>query len=165
MLKSASDDAERLRALWALHAVGGADESVLLGELKNQSPYVRGWAIQLACEEGKPSEALVSQFVRLAKEDPSPVVRLYLASAVQRIPAAARWEILRGLVSHAEDATDHNLPLMYWYGLEPLVPVDKAKALTLATTGKVPLLREYVTRRLASGATTKAAGDEKAPAK
>jgi hypothetical protein len=54
---------------------------------------------------------------------------------------------------------------MYWYGLEPLVPVDKARALTLATTGKVPLLREYVTRRLATGATTKAAGAEKTTAK
>jgi len=159
MLSSAGEnDVKRLRALWALHAVGGADEAVLLGELKHASPYVRGWAIQLACEEGRPSEAMVSQFARLAKEDPSPVVRLYLASAAQRIPAASRWEILRGLISHAEDASDHNLPLMYWYGLEPLVPLDKAKALTLATTGKVPLLREYVTRRLATGgAATKAA--------
>jgi putative membrane-bound dehydrogenase-like protein len=151
MLAGANDDAKRLRALWALHAVAGVDEAVLMGELKNPSPYVRGWAIQLACEEGKPSEALVAEFVRLGKEDPSQVVRLYLASAVQRIPAASRWEILRGLVSHAEDAQDHNLPLMYWYGLEPLVGLDKAKALTMATTGKVPLLREFVARKLATG--------------
>ena len=24
----------------------------------------------------------------------------------------------------AEDSEDHNLPLMYWYGIEPLVPAD-----------------------------------------
>jgi putative membrane-bound dehydrogenase-like protein len=162
MLSSAKGDAKRLRALWALHAVGGADEQVLAGLLKDQSPYVRGWAIQLACEDARPSEALVAEFVRMAKEDESQVVRLYLASAVQRMPAGQRWEILKGLVGHAEDAQDHNLPLMYWYGLEPLVGVDKAKTLTIATTGKVPLLREFVTRRLASGgAAPKAAAEKK----
>jgi putative membrane-bound dehydrogenase-like protein len=152
MLGSAKDDAKRLRALWALHAVGGVDEALLLSELKHESPYVRGWVIQLACEEGRPSERLVAEFVRMAKEDKSQVVRLYLASAVQRMPAAQRWDILKGLVSHAEDAADHNLPLMYWYGLEPLVGLDKAKALTIATTGKVPVVREFATRRLAGAA-------------
>ena len=65
---------------------------------------------------------------------------------------AARWEILRGLIAHEADAADHNLPLMYWYALEPLVTIDKVKALRLAAEGKVPMLREFVTRRMASGA-------------
>ena len=56
----------------------------------------------------------------MAKSDPSPVVRLYLASALQEIRLDERWEILAGLASHAEDAGDHNLPLMYWYAAEPL---------------------------------------------
>jgi hypothetical protein len=40
------------------------------------------------------------------------LVRLYLASALQRAPAAKRWEILAGLMAHEEDAGDQNLPLM-----------------------------------------------------
>ena len=36
-----------------------------------------------------------------------------------RSSSVGRW--LRRSLSHAEDAKDHNLPLMIWYGIEPLV--------------------------------------------
>ena len=67
----------------------------------------------------------------LAKK--SPVVRLYLASAVQRLPVEQRADILAGLLSHSEDATDHNLPLMYWYGLESICAAQPAGISTDAT--------------------------------
>jgi hypothetical protein len=152
MLNVASDPAKRLRALWALHAIGGLDEQVVLGQLKHANEYVRAWAIQLACEDGQPSTDELAEFVKLAASDPSPVVRLYLASACQRIEPAARWDILRGLIAHEDDAADHNLPCLYWYALEPLVDVDKVKALRLAAEGKIPFLRESVTRKMAAGA-------------
>ena len=38
---------------------------------------------------------------------------------------------------------------MYWYALEPLVAVDKVKALKLAAEGKIPVLREFVARKMA----------------
>jgi putative membrane-bound dehydrogenase-like protein len=148
MLNVASDPAKRLRALWALHAVGGDDEKVLMGQLKQANEYVRAWAIQLACEDSKESDEMVAELTRLAASDPSPVVRLYLASALPRIDGEKRWEILRGLLSHEEDAADHNLPCMYWYGLEPLVTVDKVRALKVAAEGKIPMVREFVTRKL-----------------
>jgi hypothetical protein len=150
-LDSATDPAKRLRALWALHAVGADDERVLLGQLKQADPYVRGWAIQLACEDRKVSDQMLGEFARLAESDPSPVVRLYLASALQRIELGKRWEILKGLVAHEGDANDHNLPCLYWYALEPMVGLDKVKALTLAAGGKVPMLREFVARKMAGG--------------
>ena len=81
------------------------------------------------------------KFAELAKSDPSPVVRLYLAAALQRLPLAARWAIAEGLLSHADDAADANLPLMDWYGIEPLVPADPKRALALATPRGVPLVR------------------------
>jgi putative membrane-bound dehydrogenase-like protein len=152
MLNVASDPAKRLRALWALHAIGGADDKVLLGQLKHANEYVRGWAIQLACEERKPSAEVLAEMTALAANDPSPVVRLYLASAAGRIDVADRWEIVRGLIAHEEDAADHNLPNMYWYALEPLVATDKVKALKMAGEGKIPAMREYVVRRMAAGA-------------
>jgi hypothetical protein len=65
---------------------------------------------------------------------------------------AKRWDVIKGLVAHEEDAADHNLPCMYWYALEPLVGVDKVKALRLASEGKVPMLREFVARKMAGGA-------------
>ena len=44
------------------------------------------------------------------------------AAAPCHLPS--RWAVLEGLVAHAEDAGDHNLPLMYWYAAEPLADVD-----------------------------------------
>ncbi|MDB5319436.1 MAG: putative rane-bound dehydrogenase [Phycisphaerales bacterium] len=151
MLNVSSDPAKRLRALWALHALGADDEKVLMGQLRHANEYVRGWAIQLACEDRNPSDEMLAEFARLAESDPSPVVRLYLASALQRIDAGKRWDILKGLVAHEADADDHNLPCMYWYALEPLVGVDKIKALKIAGEGKVPMLREFVARKMAGG--------------
>ena len=60
------------------------------------------------------------------------MVRLYLASALQRLPLEQRWSIAEGLLSHSSDASDANLPLMIWYGVEPLVVVDTGRALKLA---------------------------------
>ena len=77
---------------------------------------------------------------KLARTDPSPVVRLYLASAAQRLPLEQRWEMLEGLVARAEDAGDHNLPLMDWYAAEPLADLDRGRAFDLAAGAKVPLL-------------------------
>jgi len=75
----------------------------------------------------------------MAARDPSPVVRLAISSALQRIDPAERWRIAEGLVGHAEDAGDHNLPLMVWYGVEPLVPLDPDRALKVAAHSRLPI--------------------------
>ncbi len=144
------DDTRRLRALWALHAVGGVGEDLALAAMKDASEYVRGWAVQLACESGKPSDALLAEMARLAKDDASPLVRLYLASAAQRIEVAKCWPILAGLVAHAEDAKDHNLPQMVWYAAEPAVAADPIKAADLLGTCKIAKVQEWIARRMAT---------------
>jgi hypothetical protein len=55
---------------------------------------------------------------------------------------------MEGLAGHGEDVGDANLPLMYWYALEPMVVADGKRALGLAAKGKIPKLREFVARRL-----------------
>ena len=71
-----------------------------------------------------PSDAC-SKLAALAANDPSPVVRLYVASAAAAAAARRRaGTLVAGLLAHAEDAGDHNLPLMYWYAAEPLAEVD-----------------------------------------
>ena len=54
-------------------------------------------------------------------------------------------------LSHSEDADDHNLPLMYWYAIEPLADVGPARALALALNGKIPQLHGYMIRRIGAG--------------
>ena len=57
--------------------------------------------------------------------------------------------IAEGLASHADDAEDPNLPLMIWYGIEPLVKKDPARSLRLAKDSNIPLLRQHIARRIA----------------
>ena len=63
-----------------------------------------------------------------------------------------RWAIAEGLAGHAEDADDDNLPLMIWYGIEPLVPADPNRAAQLLAKCRIPLVRQYIARRIAATA-------------
>jgi putative membrane-bound dehydrogenase-like protein len=146
------DDTRRLRAIWALYAAGGLEESTIDGLFNDESPYVRGWAIQLALADSPADSKLLSKLVQLAEQDPSPVVRLYLASAAQKIPFDNRWSLLTNLAAHGEDASDHNLPLMIWYAAEPLAEIDPQRALVFGLScGKTfPRVREFMLRRVAS---------------
>ena len=80
--------------------------------------------------------------------------------ACRRLPLASRWAILEALTSHAEDAADHNLPLMYWYAMEPLAEVDPPRALALALSAgeKIPILKEFMIRRIGAGDPAEVAG-------
>jgi len=151
LLASDHDPVHELRALWTLHVTGGLKEAEALKLLKHRDEYLRAWAVQLLCENKTPSDAALKEFARLAKDDPSPVVRLYVASAMQRTPIAQRDETVEALLAHAEDKDDHNLPLMYWYAAEPIVGSNPAKAATLLLKTKIPVVREYVTRRMTAG--------------
>ena len=101
-------------------------------------------------ESANPSAEVVRLLPEQAKWDPSPVVRLYLASALQRLPVAQRWEIAESLAANPDNADDQNLPHMIWYGIEPAIPTDPQRAVSLLVKARVPLVREYIARRLAT---------------
>jgi putative membrane-bound dehydrogenase-like protein len=140
----------KLRALWALYVTGGLGPKLMLDLLSSPEETIRGWTVRLALEDRRGSPALLGRLAELARKDPSPFVRLHLASGLQRLPAADRWAIAEGLVGHAEDAADANLPLMIWYGVEPLVEADVERAARLIGRAKIPLVRQYLARRIAS---------------
>jgi putative membrane-bound dehydrogenase-like protein len=142
------DETRRLRGLWALHSAGGLTEQDIVACLKMPMPYMRAWAVQLAMEAGKPSPAVVGKLAEMADQDDSQVVRLYIASALQRLPLEQRPAILKGLVRHAEDATDHNLPLMYWYAAEPLAAANPKAAYDLVANSPIPKLSAFMIRRI-----------------
>jgi len=167
-----SNEFEALRALWAFHAVGYAFE---IGERKDlddeltkapatlrvvdaPSPNVRGWLVQLIAESRAKEPGKPREFAALARTDPSPIVRRFIASAAQRVTAEVRWDIVEVLLAHAEDGLDQNLPSLYWYAAEPLATVDAARALKLTRDGKIPLLYSLMARRIASIGTPEAVG-------
>jgi putative membrane-bound dehydrogenase-like protein len=152
ILAHAETTRERLRALWALHAIGATDETLLLPLLRDRDEYIRAWATQLLLEPHQPGDAVLTELARLAREDNSALVRLYIASALQRTPVDRRRPVLDALLAHGEDAQDHNLPLMYWFALEPVVGADHAAGIEMLTSSQIPLVRQFITRRLASEA-------------
>ncbi|MBX3420278.1 MAG: DUF1080 domain-containing protein [Pirellulaceae bacterium] len=148
----------RLRAIWALHVVGTFDQGLYGKLLTDSSPQVRDWAVRLRMEQlgYRPSADELQQLVRLAQHDTSPVVRLSLASVGARLPTAQRWSLMEALTGHGGDSQDHNLPLMYWYAMEPLADEDpdRAMALGIRAGQNIPLLREFMLRRLAASGGT-----------
>lgn len=145
---------KRLRALWAQHVTkrfADDDEQKLIKLLSHSDEHVRAWAIQLLSENKNPPATIKPILGKLAKNDPSPTVRLYLASAAPRLPEKDRLPILAALAQHDEDLNDPNIPRMIWYALEPLVPKHPEAALAVAMNGKIPFLQESVARRMISG--------------
>lgn len=142
----------KLRALWALHVTGGLEEQFLLDLLDHKSEHIRAWAVRLLREDDveDPSPALLEKFFILAGQGDSPLVRLHLASALQRIAPEKRWTIASALARRAEDIDDQNLPLMTWYAIEPLIDTDLRRFVSLASIAKIPLIRRHIARRAVS---------------
>ncbi|MCH2114731.1 MAG: PmoA family protein [Pirellulales bacterium] len=148
LFRAAASADHRLRALWTLHVTGGADAAMLLDALDDRDEHIRGWAIQLLCEDRAAPDEALQRFVDLARNDTSPVVRLYLAAALQRVKPDTQWAIAEELALHAEDAEDHNISKMIWFGIEPLVTTDLDRSLRLAGNAQLPLLTRHIARRL-----------------
>ncbi len=144
------EQSRRLRGLWALHVTGGLTADGATKALADPGEYVRAWAVQLALEEGNAPEGLLHRLAEMARRDPSPVVRLYLAAGLQRLPVRLRGDVLEALLARGEDAGDPNLPLMDWYAAEPLGGNDPAAALALAGRSAVPGILGFMARRVAS---------------
>ncbi|MBC8324189.1 MAG: hypothetical protein H8E27_00975 [Verrucomicrobia subdivision 3 bacterium] len=149
-LNPKANPTHRLRAMLAMHSMFGLNSEILLKLMVDKDETLRGWAIQCALEKKKTNQLTLDQLVNMARTDGSKFVRLYLASALQRLPLDQRWSLAEALIAHEADKDDHNLPLLYWYGIEPLVPADKARALKLAATSKIPLIRQYIARRISA---------------
>ena len=167
-----SDPAVKLRALWCLNGIGAADQKFLQAQLVHPNEHVRAWAIRLLTDSW-PLDTVLSkrplsppensipepgkfgfsdvqaQLVRIAKSDPSGLVRLVLASTLQRLPVSQRIPLATALASRAEDAEDHNLPLLIWYGLIPVGDSDPAALASLAAHCTLPITRKFIARRLA----------------
>lgn len=138
------DPALRLRALWTLHQVGGGDESALRRGLEDPDPYMRGWSILLAADPPPLPIGLAPELIRLAKTDPSPVVRRHLASVLPRLPTEVAWLVIEELARHGEDAEDRNIPALLWHGLAPRMPDHLDRALAVAATTPIPALADWI---------------------
>ena len=152
-LSSAGPAVRRLRALWVLQSANLLDDAALAAALQDAEPALRAWAVRLIAQQWT---AGVPALAALVKTEPSPQVRRELASALSYLPLAQRTAIAEPLLARAEDAQDHNIPLLLWYGIEPLVGADAARGLALAALSRHPRTTDFIYRRLASDAGARA---------
>ncbi len=152
------ETSSRVRQAALIHSLNEADRGFLEKVWKQPprllailafDPVSLGELIRNACAAGKASDDLRELLLLLGKKHESPIVRLALASACQRLTVEQRKPIVLALLAHGEDADDHNLPLMVWYAAEPIVAADPAWAAEALAACKIPKVSEFIARRLA----------------
>ena len=164
-----SKPATKVQALLTLHVLGGADQKLLRKLSKASHESLRSWSIRLLTD-GWPlddamgespaalpdrtrvrqqSKELMPHLLEIAKHDTSALVRLSLASVLQRLPIEFRPVLAKTLVSRAEDRADHNLPLMIWYGLIPVANQNPAELVEVARNCELPKTLKLISRCLA----------------
>lgn len=153
-----------LPKLWKQYQAGTIENDSLRGYLSDPDEHVRAWAIRLLTDfwpldtitgprrdarypdDPQTRELLVS----MAREDPSGLVHLTLASTLQRLPIGHRLDLARELVRHKRHAGDRDLPLMVWFGLIPVAEANPEQLAALADDVQWPTLLGWMTRYLAS---------------
>ncbi len=159
MFQAETNVPRQLRALWALHAIGKLDTDFLVQQLHHDHESVRAWAVRLLCEQPSLTTEILERLRVLAEKDDSALVRLHLASILQRLERTDRWSIAEALLRRSEDAEDANLPLMLWYGIEPLLHDDLDRYVALTTATRMPTDVRHVARRVAGDSEVKSGLD------
>jgi putative heme-binding domain-containing protein len=137
--------------LWTLHVTNSLQRAQLDVALHHADEIVREWTVRLATEKPGQPDVPADTLVALAESDPSPMVRLSLASALPALPAEERWRVGSALAAHGEDADDRFLPGMIWYGLATVVESDVPRTMQLAQATPLASLTDsihwYLSRR------------------
>lgn len=146
---NASDTKHQLRLMWALYSIDPPDQSWLIEQTQSKDEHIRSWAVRMLADGQVPiTNDIASCFANLAKSDTSGLVRLYVASSLQRFNADQVFEIAQQLMSHASDAEDRVQPKLIWYGIEPHIMKQPERAIQLALRSQMPLVNSNIARRI-----------------
>lgn len=146
----------KLRGLWALAACQQLAASDLEKAMRDTDEHVRGWAVRFLVQPSSTSKPedynkLLNTGVltKLSANEASPLVRLELASAAQRLEPKLALGIVSSLITHGEDSSDHNLPLMVWYAVSRLLETSPAEIIAQLDRNQIPLVGEFAARQIA----------------
>ncbi len=159
------------RALLTLHARDSTTPELLIESLSHSNEHLRTWSIRMLADrwplddifgptsDSKAWASVVEQevhqvmprFCEMARTDDSGLVRLALASTLQRLPVSMRAQLATELTRRAIDANDHNLPLLVWYGLIPVAEKYSMQLADVAIACQWPKTQRLIVRRLAEG--------------
>src|SRR6185437_16010811 len=149
----------KVRALCTLYVLGDVDAEALL---LHEHESVRAWGVRFLTD-ALPIDTIYSQrggtdvtlsaerldrLVALARHDASGLVRLALASALQRLSVEQRVPLARALAARSEDAGDHNIPALVWTALIPVADAAPDALVALAADCRLPSVVHSIARRL-----------------
>ncbi len=153
-LKTKDNVPTKLRATWLHYQLGlmKKDEDFPADDV---SPPVRAWGTRLMSQMigygmGGLHGITVEPLIARPSNEADAVVRRELASSIQKLPMDRRYFVATALLAHGEDKDDPMIPLLIWYGIEPLVGADPKVGLELARVSKLPKVTEFIYRRLSS---------------
>jgi len=140
-----------LRALWALDATGGLDESLAHRLLEHADENVRAWTVRLLGDRRNVSPDTALALARRALNESSDRVRSQLACTAKRLPAEMAMVVIAEVLRRDENMADPYIPLLTWWALEQhaLFNVDAlVRTLTGPRMSSRPLVREVILERL-----------------
>lgn len=124
-------------------------------DLGSKDEVVRVFSVRhlwnrLTLKPEKLEAELLAQLETLAANEKSPGVRRELASLTQKLDLGQRVGILRSLVKQKSDANDHNIPLLAWYGLEPVIGESPNLGAEFIALTEWTQLKGFIARRMAA---------------
>ncbi|MDG2255765.1 MAG: c-type cytochrome [Opitutaceae bacterium] len=151
-----AETTQRLRALWALHAINGTKWDQLVSLLDAEPESIRAWALRLLEDGSHESEVWRKNFLslatdrlgRMAAAEPSGLVRVTLASLLQKLPLNLRSALAAPLLARQEDADDHNQPVMLWCGIYETADLNDGRFESLILDAAFPLIQRWGARLL-----------------
>lgn len=142
---------ERLSAVWLLYSIGEMPTNDLIRLSLEDNEYLRAWSVRLLGDGLLEVDlSVVKRLKELSADDSSGLVRMYVASALDRLTPADALEIASLLVEHEQDAGDRVQPHLIWYRIEPLLMSNVESAIALARSSQIPLVRQNIVRRMAA---------------
>ena len=153
-----------LPKLWKQYQAGETTPAMLRELLNHRDEHVRVWAIRLLTDfwpldtlmGPQPDvvyptdESTYDAFLNLARNGESGLVKLQLASTLQRLPVDRRAKLAAALVTDERFAADPYLPALTWYGLIPLDETAPQSLVEIARNCRWPLTLQWISRSLAS---------------
>jgi putative heme-binding domain-containing protein len=140
-----------LESLWGLNLSGGLSDAAAMKALEHTDPFVRLWTARLLCDNGDVSREVEQKLEAIAHTEGDVEVRAQLACSARRLPATKDLELVKVLLSHAEDSNEKRIPLLLWWAIESKCEKDTEGVLKLfgePAIWQLPLVKQHILERL-----------------
>ncbi len=147
----------KLKRAWLAIALGGLAENAIQLIQVDEHESV---AIIRSLDGKHFQYGAAKKLVTDVSSSTSSIIRREAASLLQRMPdeikdedgkpIKAKTMLAAALLKHGEDKDDPMIPLLIWYGIEPVVAADPAVGMQLAKASKIEKVTGFIYRRLAA---------------